>query len=315
MCVLVCPSYVVSGTSWFGGAVRGCVVGPGLLPRPATPGWGVGGCVCLCVRPSCTPLFLGGVCCVGVCAWLRFWLRPVPLGWVVGVCVRLCVCPACPRPSSGAACGAGVCGCCRWWGLPPPLPPFFLGGALSCWSLVVVVLGLVVSVPPSLLFRAAFFFFSLFVKAWCVSACFGCPFSRWAAALGLVLPILAWWSPGAPFGGSCLRCRLSVGFGGLLWFWGAGWWLWAVLAPPPFFLWGGGLPVPPSAFPGLAHALVGILCGFPVCCCWVRFARLCPGPMGRVGYVQVGLGAPSCWVRFWLCRVGGCARRLRVALG
>ena len=85
--------------------------------------------------------------------------------------------------------------------------------------------------------------------------------------------------------------------------------------PPLFFFLGGGLHVPPSAFPGLAHALVGILCGFPVCCWWLNFARPCPSPMGRVGFVHVGLGAPSCRVRFWLYRVGGCARRLRVALG
>ena len=37
--------------------------------------------------------------------------------------------------------------------------------------------------------------------------------------------------------------------------------------------------------------------------------------MGRVGYVHVGLSASSCRVRFWLCWVGCCARRLRVALG
>ena len=81
-------------------------------------------------------------------------------------------------------------------------------------------------------------------------------------------------------------------------------------APPPccfFCLRGGGLPVPPSAFPGLALALVGILCGFPVYCWWLRFARPCPGPMGRVGYVHLGLDAPYCRVRSWLCRVGGCA--------
>ena len=281
-----------------GGAVRGIVVGPGLLPRPATPGWGVGACACLRVRPACTPLFLGGVCCVGVCAGLRFQLRPVPLGWVVGVRVRSCVCPGCPRLSRGAACGSGVCGCCRCRGLPPPSPLVFFSGALWCRSLVAQVLGLVVSVPTFLLFRVALFVvccWFFFAPAWCVSACFGCPLTRWA--------------PGAPFGGSCLRCRLDGRFGCLLWHWWAVWWLWAVLVA---FWW---LPVPPSAFPGLAHELVGILCGFLVCCWWLRFARPCPGPMGQVGYVHVGLGAPSCRVRFWLCRLGGCARRLRASLG
>ena len=37
--------------------------------------------------------------------------------------------------------------------------------------------------------------------------------------------------------------------------------------------------------------------------------------MGPVDYVHVGLGVPSCRVRFLLCRLGGCARRLREALG
>ena len=302
-----------------GGAVRGCVVGPGLLPRPATPGWGVRACVCLCVRPACTPLFLGGVCCVGVCAGLGFRLRPVPLGWVVGVCVRSCVCPACPRPSSGAACGAGMCGCCRCWGLPPPPPlVFFWGGGFVVSVAGCPGLGSRGLCPPipSLPGRVVCCLFFFPVLAWCVSACFGCPFSRWAAALGLVLPVLAGWSPGAPLRGPVFR---AVWVGGLAASCGVGarcGGCGPFSRPPPCFFFGrGGLAVPPSAFPGLAHALVGILCGFPVCCWWLRFARLCPGPMGRVGYVHVGLGAPSCRVRFLLCRVGGCARRLRVALG
>ena len=284
-----------------GGAVRRCVVGPGLVPRPATSGWGVGACMCLCARPACTPPFLSGVCCVGVRAGLGSRLCPAPLGWVVGVCVRSCVCPACLRPSWGAACGAEVCGCCCWSRLPPLSPlvlvsRFFWGGGVSilvlwCRSLAVLVLGLLVSVPPSRLLRAAFFF----VPAWCVSACFGCPFFRWAAAAGLVLPVLAGRSPCAPLGGPVFG---AVWPGGL-----------ADLAPPPpcFCLGVGGLPVPPSAFPGLAHALVGIQCGVPGCCWWLRFARPCQGPMRRVGYVHIGLGAPSCRVRFWLCRLGGCA--------
>ena len=120
-----------------------------------------------------------------------------------------------------------------------------------------------------------------------------------------------------PFGGSCLPCRLGGGFGRLLRCWWAVSWLWAALAPPHVFIvffGGGGLPVPPSAFPGLAQALVGIQCGLLDCCWWLRFARPCPEPMGRVGNVHVGLGAPSCQVRLWFCRLGGCIRRLRVAL-
>ena len=82
-----------------------------------------------------------------------------------------------------------------------------------------------------------------------------------------------------------------------------------------FFFFGGGLPVPPSAFPGLAHALACIQCCLPGCCFQLRSVWPCSGPMGRVGSVHCGLGAPSCWVRSWLCRLGGCARRLLVVLG
>ena len=137
------------------GAVRGAVVGPGLLPCPATLGLGVGACACLCVRPACTPLFLG------------------------------------------------VCGCCRWWGLPPPLPfGFFLGrgGALRCRLLVAPVLGLPVSVPLSLLFRAPLFVVCFF-------------FPR-----GVCLRVLGVHSPGGPlFTAWCC------------WFWPGG---------PPAPLWG-----------------------------------------------------------------------------
>ena len=314
MCVFACVP--VARGLWHllvWGAVRGCVVGPGLVSRPATPGWGVGACVCLCARPARSSPLLAGLCSVVVRAGLGSRLCPALLGWVVGVCVRSCVCPNCPRLSWGAACGAGCAGVAVF------CFPFFLGGGVSCLAFVVSVAGCpgLGSRGPhisSLSGCVVFCFF--FVPAWCVSACFGCPFSRWAAAPGLVLPVLAGWSPCAPLGGPVFGAvwvgglAASCGVGG--WFRGCG----PFSHPPFFFPFGGGrLPVPPFTSPGLAQALVGIQCGLPGCCWWLRFARPCPGPMGRVGYVHVGLSAPSCWVRFWLCWLGGCARRLRVALG
>ena len=231
------------------GAVRGCVVGPGLLPRPATPGWGVGARVCLCARPACTPPFLGRVCCVGVCAGFGFRLCPAPFGWVVGVCLRSCVCPACPRPSWGAACGAGVCGCCRWWGLPPPPAPlvFFWGGLCGVgrwlsrswvsWSL---------SPHPFSSGLRCFFFFSS-QRGVCLRV-LGVPFPSGLAAPSLVLPVLARWSPGAPFGGPVFGAvwvgglAASCGVGGR--FGGCG----LFSPPPPCFFFGGGvclfLPLP-----------------------------------------------------------------------
>ena len=230
-----------------------------------------------------------------------------PGGGVVGVCVRLSVCPACPRPSWGAACGAGVCWCCCWWGVPPPLPFGF-----SFSRFVVLVVGCpglgsrglcppIPSLPGHIVCCLCFFFLPsvLCVRVFWVSLL---PVGR-CPRLGVAG--FGWVVPRRPFGGSRLRCRLGRGFGRLLWCWWEAWWLWAVFAPPPspFFFWGG-LPVPPSAFPGLAHARFGILCGFPVCFWWLHFARPCPGPMGRVGYVHVGFGAPSCRGRL-LALLGG----------
>ena len=204
---------------------------------------------------------------------------------------------------------AGLSGCvfCKF---------FLFGLALWFRLLGVLVLGLVVPVTPSPLLRAGLLAF-FFVVCVCI---FRCPYSRWAAVPGLVLPVLAGWSPCASLG--VLSSVPSA------------WGVWPPLvvlaggsvavsclrAPSPlppllFFFWGGGLPVPPSAFPGLAHALARIQCGLPGCRWQLRSVWPSSGPMGRVGYVHAGLGAPSYRVRSWLCRLGGSARRLRVALG
>ena len=148
---------------------------------------------------------------------------------------------------------------------------------------------------------------------------FRCPFSPWAAVTRLVLPVLGGWSPCASVG-VLSSVPSGGGFGCLWWCWRAVWRLWAVfvLFPPPpslFFFGGGGLPVPPSAFPGLAHALACIQCCLPGCCLQLPSVWPRSGPMGRVGYVHGGLGAPSCRVWSWLCRLGGCARRVLVVMG
>ena len=257
---------------------------------PAPPGWGsCAGVVCLCARPACFTPFLAGVRCVGVRAGRGSRLCPALFRWVVGVCFLRSFFWAC------------------------------LGLALWCRLLAVPVPGLVVPVPPSPFCRAGLLALFFFFPALCVSACFGVPSP--GGPLFLVWCCRFWLGgPPVPLWGFCLRCLLGGGFGRLLWCWRAVWWLWAVLSPPrpspPLFSFlGGGLPVPPSAFPGLAHALARIQCGLPGCCWRLRSAWPCPGPTGRVGYVHVWLGGLSCRVRSWLCRLGGCARRLRVALG
>ena len=271
--------------SWLGSRVGG--FGHGLWCCPSSVGclwcswlgFGLGllvGRVWFRGRPACPPPFPVSACGVGVCAGPGSRLCPALLGWVVGVCfLRFC---------------------------------FFFFFFFS-------VPGFVVPVPPSPFFRAGpvalFFFFP-----------FRCPFSPWAAVTGLVLPVLGGWLPCASVG-ILSSVPSGGGFGRLWWCWRAVWRLWAVFVPfppPPsffffFFLRGGGLPVPPSAFPGLAHALACIQCCLPGCCLQLRSVWPRSGPMGRVGYVHGGLGAPSCRVRSWLCRLGGCARRLLVVLG
>ena len=222
----------------------------------------------------------------------------------------------------------------------PRLPPAVSGSGVRCGC---VCWARVSAVPsPSWLgcqgvFFAPFFFLFFFFRVFLSRA-------LWSLSPHPLSFGLGWWLSFFFFLVSLLpvgRCSwLGVaGFGWLVplslfggpvfgAFWGGGliWWcwravgrLWAVFAPfpppPSVFLLGGGLPVPPSAFPGLVHALACIQCCLPGCCFQLRSVWSRSGPMGLVGYVHGGLGAPSCRVRSSLCRLGGCARRLLVVLG
>ena len=331
MGVFVCSSRVVPCTSWVGVRYGGVCFGLGCCRAPPLLA-GVLGRVCVCGGTTLVPRHSWvGVRGVGVRAWLGFWLCSAPLGWVVGVCVYSCGCPACTPSFLGGRLWRWGCAGVVVGGVCPPRPLwclsfFFRGGGrrrVSCRGFVVSFAGCPgpgsrgVRPPfPSLsgcgFVRFLIFFCTIVV---CVGV-FGVSLplvgrcSRFGVAgfwLGgppvplrgvpsSVPPGLGVWPPFMAWMGSFVAVGLSR-------------------APPNCFLSGGGLPVPPSAFPGLLHALVRIRCGLPVCCWCLGFARSCPGPVGRVGYVQVGLGGPSCWVRFWLCRLGGCARRLHEALG
>ena len=172
VCVLVCPPRVVSCSSWLGVLCGGVL----LVPRPATPGCGLGVRVCLCARPACSPPFLAGVCCVGVRAgrWSR--LCPASLGWVVGVCfffggggvscfgfvVSVAGCPGpgscglCPPIPSLSGCVAGYFffssqrGVCpRVLGVPFPAGPLLLAWCCRFWlgGPPVPLWGLLPSVP------------------------------------------------------------------------------------------------------------------------------------------------------------------------
>ena len=109
--------------SWHGCAVWVCVFGLGLWMRPATPGWGVGLCVC----SACTSHSWYG-CAVWVCVLgLGFWLRPATLGWGVG----LCACSACTQPLLARVRGVGVCVWARVLAAPRH-------SWLGCWAVCVL---------------------------------------------------------------------------------------------------------------------------------------------------------------------------------
>ena len=133
LCVSVCALRLVPYHSWLGRAVRLCLLGLGFRLRPATPGWGVEVCVCLCARYACTPPLLAGVCGVGVCAWARVSGAPRH-SWLGcwGVCVCLCACSACTLPLLVWVCGVGVCVWARVSAAPRR-------SWLGCWAVCVSV--------------------------------------------------------------------------------------------------------------------------------------------------------------------------------
>ena len=137
---------------------QGCVCfGSGFGLRPATPGWGVGLCVCSCARSACTQPLLARVRGVGVCVWARvsaaprhsrlgcalwvcvlglgFWLRPATPGWGVGLCVCSCARSACTPPLLAWVRGVGVC----VWARVSTAPR---NSWLRCWAVCVLVCAL-----------------------------------------------------------------------------------------------------------------------------------------------------------------------------
>ena len=239
--------------------------------RSAFPGWGS---LCVCV-----------------------WVRVLPalhffLAWVLE-CVASCVCRVCFPPSSGgAACGVVVCGGCLGWDLSPLLPFCFFSGprgvcgfgpcrviALWCPPLRVLLFGLLGSVPRPLSFglHPCFFFCPRLLQSGVCQRVRGYQFLGWAAALSWVSPGLAERSSGVLSGGPVFGVAFGVAWQGEL---PASCGVDAPLrgcvsvsCPPPFFSFssvlfvcfpffsGGGLPVHPSAFPGLVYALVATWCG------------------------------------------------------
>ena len=214
----------------FGSGLR---LGVGFV-NPASPGWGLPW-VCLGTVCGVVPL-VSAVCGV------RGWASVSALLWDMCGFVRAPLAPHRFR----FRCAVWACVLGPGLGCAPP----FLDGLSGCvfcafflWCrlLGVPVPGLVVPVPPSPFFRAGLLALFSFFFVVCVYM-FRCPFSRWAAVPGLVLPVLAGWSPCASLG-VLSSVPSGGGFGRLWWCWRAVRWLWAVLAPPPpsplCFFWGG----------------------------------------------------------------------------
>ena len=118
--------------SWLGCAVWVCVLGLGFRLRPATPGWGVGVCACLCAHSACPPSLVVGVCGVGVCAWAQVAAEPHhswPGCWAV--CVLLCALCCYPAtPGWGVRCGCVCLG--SGFGCASPLPAWVFGCVCVC---------------------------------------------------------------------------------------------------------------------------------------------------------------------------------------
>ena len=193
-------------------------------------------CVAVCMLLLLPAVPGSGVRCGRVCWGPGFGCAPPPFGEVLlgCACGRVCA-PLAPAFPGGPPVARGYAAVAVGRVPPPPLPPlFFWGEALWCRSLVVLVLGLVVSVPLSLLFLAVLF-------AVCVFGCFFFPRGVCPRVLGVPSPggplppawcCRSWLGGRPPFGGSCLRCRLVVLVGGVV----------AVgcsRAPPPVFFFGG----------------------------------------------------------------------------
>ena len=233
----------------------GCSLTPGLrisfgrvtcMARAASvPGlWALGFLLLACVGGWVRVAVGRGVCfhlpvvagVLGGCVWARFvvlslfcrlfvvfvvglWCRPA-----FGTCVVSCAFSLPPAVS-----GSGVrCGRACWARVSAVPRPSWLGCRGVFFALFFFFLfffsGFLVSpsrvlwsLPPSPFFSAGLLVFFFFVGV-CL---FRCPFSRWAAVPGLVLPVFAGWSACA-----CLGVLSSVPFG---------WGVW----PPSVFLAGG----------------------------------------------------------------------------
>ena len=230
------------------------------------------------------------------------WCRPA-----FGTCVVSCAFPLPPAVS-----GSGVrCGRACWARVSAVPRPSWLGCRGFFFALIVFFSRCWVSLsralwslPPSPFFRAGLLAFFFSVVCVCL---FRCPFSRWAAVPGLVLPVLAGWSPCASFGGAVFDalwvgglatfCVVGGRFGG----WGC--FRAAPPSPPLFSLGGGGRPgCSPLCLPSAgACSVAGVWCGWSLATPGGGSCVLLPATPGLVS-LPVVVGGPR---HSWLGSAGG----------
>ena len=233
--------------------------------------------------------------------------------------------PACPLPFPVPACGVGVCAgpgsqlcpALLGWVVGVCFLRFFSFPSRALWSLSPHPLSF------GLRWWLSFFFLS-----------FRCPFSRWAAVPGLVLPVLGGWSPCASLGvlssvpsGGGFWPPLVVLAGGLA---AVGCFRAFFPLPPPFFLGGGVclfLPLPSLGWRTHWPAFSVVFRAAVFCCVlfgrvpapWVGWAMYTVGwaPLlaglgpGSAGWAAAPVGCLWLWVRglglfvsFPLCGAG-----------
>ena len=195
---------------------------------------------CLCARPACSPPFHGWGAVCGRACWAR--VSAVPRPFLVG----LSACVFCASFFGRVLVWLGGVGC--WLSLSRAvwsLSPHPLSFGLDCWLFFFVFQrGVCLHVSVSLFLVGRCSWLGVAGSGWVVPQClFGGPVldaflvGGWAASCGV----------GGRFGGCGLFPRPSP-------------------LPPLFFFLARGLPVPPSAFPELGHALARVQCGLPGCC-------------------------------------------------
>ena len=200
------------------------VLGLGGQLRPATPGWVVGLCGCLCACSACTTTTpRWGVWCACVCSGSGFGCAPPLLAGVFG-CACLCARSAYTPPLLAGVCGVGLCAWARVWAAPRH-------SCLGCRAVCVIVCALRLYPPtPSLGVRCG---------CVCLGSGFGCAPPFLAGVFGCVCVFVCALrsSPATPGWGvglsrSCARsaCTLPLLAGGC----SVGVCVWArVLAAPP----------------------------------------------------------------------------------